>query len=392
MSPAALLGARSAVCAVLPELESCWDCCSIGDLVRLHDLCATDAAFFRPLLVQRRVALLSARLRSGCGGKAAAADASRSASGTGSSGGGCPHVRGAAADGLGELGGAAVGAVPELVRALSDEDKYVCFKAVRALGRLGAASASARGPAVAQLLRLLEDEDDDLRRWASEALLGPLAAAAGELLPRSAPLLDHADAGIRGTALELLSKLRLPNGNAAVAGLMPALARALADDAEEGNRLLAAKLLGTLGDEAAPALPELLRALGDSDGQVRTAAADALTRLGEAGTAQVLPELLALTEHGNKYVCYRAIVVIGRLGPAGAAAVPALALLLADEDADLRLWAAEALRSLGVVAAAAAPRLQGLLENGAEPDAEVRQAARRALESVLGRGAVGGDT
>ena len=143
-------------------------------------------------------------------------------------------VRRAAAYALGEMGGAAVEALPQLMKALEDPcaEEIVRKSAADALGKMGGAAVEA----LPQLVKALEDQDKMVRRAAAYAF-GEMGGAAVEALPQ----------------------------------LLKAL-----EDKEEMVRSAAAFALGNMGPAAVEALPQLVKALEDQNEVVCFAAADAL--------------------------------------------------------------------------------------------------------------------
>jgi HEAT repeat protein len=146
------------------------------------------------------------------------------------------EVRRATVDVLEGLGRHAVPAVPALIAALSDRDRFVRWAAARALGKVRPANAEA---VVAALARLLSDGDGDLRLAATAALCayGPAARSA-----------------------------------------LPALAET-ARSGEAEVRLAVVRVLEGIGGEDPTTLAILSGALADADGRVRQEAAQALEKL-----------------------------------------------------------------------------------------------------------------
>merc|ERR1719247_1198956 len=96
---------------VFPEgLGCCWDACSVADFAQLRAACVDDAALFRPLLIEALVVhFRSSRKR---------------------------QERCAAMVALRAFGNAAVLSVPDLMRALEDVDEQVRRQAALALGSI----------------------------------------------------------------------------------------------------------------------------------------------------------------------------------------------------------------------------------------------------------------
>jgi HEAT repeat protein len=143
-----------------------------------------------------------------------------------------PDVRGrlAAIDVLETMGPHAAPAVPALVGALSDGDRFVRWSAARALGKVRPGDPSAVVP---HLARLLGEADPDVRLTAADSLLSYGQAA-----------------------------------RAAVPGLLEA---ARSNDAR--LRVAALRVLERVGRDEASALAVLSAALNDPDARVRRAAA-----------------------------------------------------------------------------------------------------------------------
>ncbi len=152
-------------------------------------------------------------------------------------------------------------------------------------------------------MRLLKDEDVDIRYYAAEALgrLGP--AGISELLEA----MRDQRPSVRDDAARGLVALK-PEDKAAVA---PKLTQWLQDKNWEVRRFVA-ETLGNMGPPAKAAVPTLAELLRDNDLSVREAAAGALWAM----------------------------------GPEAKAAAPALKEQLHDEDWPLSFLAAEALKKI----------------------------------------------
>ncbi len=146
-------------------------------------------------------------------------------------------------------------------------------------------------PGIAAVLRLLEDNDADVRYAASEALiyLGPKA---------------------RGSVPDLV-----------------ALFGGTKDDSLRANLLIG---LGNLGPAAKAVVPLLAAAVKDKDQMVRRNAAEALGELGETAKAAV-PALVEALEHKDVWTRLNVAEALGKIGPAARAAVPALTKMLREK-------------------------------------------------------------
>ncbi len=172
--------------------------------------------------------------------------------------------------------------------------------------------------------------------------------------------------------------------------------------------LVAAELLGTLGEEALPAVPALIHALRAGEPGVRGICAIALGRIGDGAAAAVTPLLEATSDPDARVRVAAAIgycgvtgdrvrmlpiVIDGALSGEDAARFiavnacrvfgePAIALLtarLGAVEAPVRAAAARALGELGPQARTARPAIYELLK---DPDAAVRASAEAALDSI----------
>jgi HEAT repeat protein len=237
-------------------------------------------------------------------------------------------LRIAAIQALGSFGPEAAQAVPELIRALRDEDRRVRWFAAEALGLIGPDAESAV-PALIEALRsdavATGDAGDDgdavkdgpVRLMAAFAL-GKVGPAARAVVPELIAALSGPDSRVRGAAAQTLGQMG-PAAREAIPHLIrlvardretqgaeyakgsinrlgadagPALARALAD-AEPAVRLAAIEVLGELEDKAAVPVRELVRCLGDPDAQVRKAAAMIVQSSDDcAGAAAGIPRLV----------------------------------------------------------------------------------------------------
>ncbi|MFO0893168.1 MAG: HEAT repeat domain-containing protein [Isosphaeraceae bacterium] len=95
-----------------------------------------------------------------------------------------PRVREYAGGGLANLGPRADRAIPKLITALGEEDRFVRSAAAGTLGYVVAAGSARRGEAVEALARALNDKDPDVRLSAAGALVkvGEAPRAAGVLV------------------------------------------------------------------------------------------------------------------------------------------------------------------------------------------------------------------
>lgn len=179
------------------------------------------------------------------------------------------RVRLAACDALeamGEDAGNGKEVIPALIQAFDDQDRFVRWAAVRALGRMRPAQAKA---AVPSLARMLEDPDLDVARSAAHTLedLGKDAEAA---VPALAGAVGRGDAQLRIGAMRALANVG-PRAQEAI----PALGAVLSHP-EVRVRRAAAEALSRFGSAVKIVTTELRQALNDTDEEVRKAASEAL--------------------------------------------------------------------------------------------------------------------
>ncbi len=200
-----------------------------------------------------------------------------------------PKVRAAAAAVIQAMGRAGCATRDELVTALDDENRWVRFDAIDALGSLGNDSA----PATAQLAKLAASHDFTSQRHAIDAL-GRIGPAARDALPTLETVgAKDIDPMIRSRA-KLAAKqidVRQLAGKArreARGPLKPLLQAVLSEDAPAA--IAAAEKLGDMGLAAEPAAVGLAAMLHDDDPVRRAAAATALGKIG-LGATEFVPTL-----------------------------------------------------------------------------------------------------
>jgi HEAT repeat protein len=204
--------------------------------------------------------------------------------------GGCG--RELAADGLAELGPAAVSALPALKKTLGDEDHFLRMSTVQALVAIG-------GKEMVPLL---------VKQMQEEKRQGDKIRAKGE------PYCNNYD------NIQTRSEI--------------------------------AVALGKLGRDAVAAVPALSAALAEvNEGyDVPVAAAEALGKIGSAARAAV-PQLVIALDDEYEEMRAKAALALGRIGPGAKAAVPRLGDLLNDPSEDVREAARNALRKIDPEAA-----------------------------------------
>jgi HEAT repeat protein len=194
----------------------------------------------------------------------------------------------------------------EHTRGLTSPQPATRVRAARELGKLGAEALGA----LPELIKAVEDSDQGVREAAVQAiaLLGPAGVV---------PLvqfLSHSDKYVRRNATWGLGKLG-QHARSAMASLCAAL-----HDSDPRTASGAAQALGNLGASAAAAVPALTEAMRGTNVVLCRLAAKALSQIGPAA----LPTLLVHLKHHDPFVRGEAAVAVGWIGPAAAAAVPAL--------------------------------------------------------------------
>ncbi len=111
-------------------------------------------------------------------------------------------------------------------------------------------------------------------------------------------------------------------------------------------RAIAVSALGKVGPQARNAVPTLIELLQDEDAYVRVCSVNALGRIGPAAKAGVAGLIESLKDESSPVLRAGAAWSLGRIGPEARDAIPVLVETLNDEEQELRLLAAEALRSI----------------------------------------------
>ena len=186
--------------------------------------------------------------------------------------------------------------LPTLRQALEDDQLVVRTGAIAAL----AAMKEAAGPAVPDLIELIEDPE--LMRVGSPA-------------GRNVPLVQYALEQIGPPAVEALTKLLTAKSTR--------------------SRAIAALVLGQMGEVARPAVPQLQQAARDNFLDVSMAAAFALVRLNvePAESLKLISDQLTGNVPG---AADYAVQLLNALGPQAAPAVPILAEMLEQIQGDSR--------------------------------------------------------
>ncbi|HZT79995.1 MAG TPA: HEAT repeat domain-containing protein [Gemmataceae bacterium] len=271
-----------------------------------------------------------------------------------------PEVRLAAGVALAQIGRPAV---PELVKALRDEDRNTRLRAARQLAVVGPDAVDA----VPALVAALRENDIGLRREVLAAL-GEIGPAAKDAAPALIALLAEKNKELPRRAASALARIGPV--------CLPVLRAALKDD-REAVRYWSACALGLMGPDAEEAVPDLLvRLKEDRRASVRSMAASALAEVAAAGKARndaAAALVAALKDPAVRPTAAHSLPQLGQ------AAVLKLIDGLRDKDADARLRALFVLGLMGTEARAAVPDVR---QATADPDARVRALAASTLAQI----------
>ncbi len=226
---------------------------------------------------------------------------------------------------------------PEVVIATADllkeEDWSVRNQVLMVLGNMGADASIA----LPQIMAVLDDENEHVRRSAASALTR-VPATTRETRLALVQALESDDRYLRTQAGYALAKAK--DGSAVVAA---ELARIAASE----NRQASMTAFNVLEKQsAADVVPLLVPMLISDDQQIRQNAARVIGNFGPEASAAV-PTLITLLDQYPHYLM--AVHTLGRIGPGAKDAVPALLLLFerSDPSRELRLAITGALTRIG---------------------------------------------
>jgi hypothetical protein len=263
---------------------------------------------------------------------------------------------------------------------------------------------------VAQLWPLLKDPQAEVRRGAATFLLETFNPDNRAQVSAYTALLADQDRMVRARALDAVKQFSDADKRAAIPRVSGMLDSQHEDRPE--NRASAARMLGSLKQEAASAWPPLTgAAAGDPDAKVRAAALAAIGQIAANPDDAVGPLAKGLAD-GDASVRLVATARLRQLGLAAAPASKQLAVVLADTSNDVAEAAAEALLRIGPgaiepltaelssknasarklalaclvrigrVPKSAAPQIEKLRQDA---DPQVRQLAETALKNLAGQ-------
>jgi len=244
-----------------------------------------------------------------------------------------PLVRKMAARALGDLKPAPEILQPAMEKALRGADDTAIYEALDALAGVGPA-------AVPRLIAALKREK--VRPYAVY-MLGQIGAASKPAVAELVKLLDDKNADVRHETAIALAKIG-PNAKEAV----PALTKALEECDGGPSCFGAAFALGRIGDPEA--VPALVKALESKDETLTAISAWALVQIQpkDAKTAEkALPVLIRELGDSDPKFRHGAAEALKQLGPLAKPAIPALKKALKDDEASVRTMAEEALTAIG---------------------------------------------
>jgi len=263
------------------------------------------------------------------------------------------------------------GTAVEYARDLESSDAKVRREAAYQLSRMGAGAK----PALPQLIKALEDDQQQVWFGAITAL----ANLKGDAEPALPALLKELESwqpfrkDRQGTQALYRTALALGSiGGPAIPGLSNALTHE-----KWSVRAGASRALGFTGPLASPIAPRLAGLLADERAEVRDAAADTLAGLGGAALD---PLLEVLKTHEEPRARTGAAQTLGRLGPAGAPAEMALEEA-SSRDPELGVRT-HALMAFSRVAPDPVRKMKVLVGAWDGPEESLRLTARSAMLTV----------
>jgi RNA polymerase sigma factor (sigma-70 family) len=351
-----------------------------------------------------------------------------------------------AARGLGLFGPEAAAAVPDLIEALQDQDKWVRSAAASALGNIGPKARAA----VPALIKRLNDPDTNFQLGYVIGLKGA-AQDSPEVIPVYQKLLLERDSTTRSWIASALGEMKVEQEKA-----IKLLVDTLQDE-NDNVRGRAAASLGQIGPAAASAVPQLLRLLETEEQRADIPLSniecwkilEALEKMGPAARAAVpmltnhlnsadpiisayaaralwaiephnalsipcfMEKLTPGGDNSETFAQYWSLIALAKIGPEARAALPLVRNLLGQENPQNQMAAAVAawkldpsgpppldllettihdrvhnryrrgaIQLLGVLGPPARAAIPTLIEATKEPDALMRDDARAALQQV----------
>ena len=279
------------------------------------------------------------------------------------------HHSGAAARALGRMGKVAKPAVPDLLKAVRQDDWALTEVAARALGLIG----DDRPAVVAALRSALMHETAEVAKAAAFGL-GDLGAKARPAIPRLKQMVKKHERYSRDAAHAAAAAL-VKLGQKELG--MTFLRRQLNLPDSQGNAEEAAKALAYLGPLAVDAVDDLVRALAVRGTFEQREIIRALRAIGPAAKPAV-PALRNLP-HDQDFVAEAIAEALAKILPEAPESVDKLVALLKGPDADMRRYAASTIgkRKAEQVAQALPALYKGLTDSDVKVRTECLQALIR---------------
>lgn len=232
----------------------------------------------------------------------------------------------------------AIAEIPGLIEIMQDDELpwFTRRQVALTLGRIGEPASEA----IPLLVEQLDSADEDTVNWAAKAiaLFGPVGASAAPTLA------DIVQDETRSHPTRMMSMEALARIGASEPEVLPALITQLqssGDTADELElRIAACDALALLRANAAPALPHLIRLLTDDSSRLRMSAATTIATMGAAARSAIDPLVDVVLFDAAPEVRDAAALALGSIGTS---AVPALLVLAADQEAEVRRQSAVAL-------------------------------------------------
>ena len=270
-----------------------------------------------------------------------------------------PRLRLQAAAAMARLGSAHEKVQQALLEGVNEKDWKVKGNLDQAFAALGE-KASSSAPALIQLVEARDESSRQAAQWLAE--VSPHSAEAARAI---VGLLETKEASGVSYTISRFGELAVTP-----------LKGVLENSSEATAQMAAARALGMIGREAAPAVDPLRKLLDASNEDLALSAAEALVQIAPQtpGTLELLRKTLSSFSNQAR----RAAFALGRLGPAAAPAVEELTQLL--DKPRVAHAAIEALGRIGEAARPAAPALLARLESN--DDASIFSAIAGALADM----------
>ncbi len=250
-----------------------------------------------------------------------------------------------------------------LLKAHEDENWDLVDRTINALGYTGKA-------ALPVLIDVLNSTDVIFSGYA----VGPLTTIGPAAIPALVDVMRSGKQRASSNAVEALNTI----GTATIPYVLPLL-----EDDDEEIRLLAVQVLGTAGADAVSDTVRLRATLDAGGAQNRQAAMTALQEIRHYQNDAVIALVLAL-QKATPAIQANAAESLGQFGPAGLVSAPALVEALNNGDENLRIAAAKALGSLGVVS----PEVLSALRTASQDDQGAPALRKEAIKALGGMGVV----